>query len=310
MKRAVVALLLLLALPARADSIWDKAKAKPVAKGLLNNDELHRYVAGQYQLSRSTKTTDLLAGAQAIAPLLTVLETLHRHDAATSTDARIRYDYGFVLARLRKCNQATAALEGALALDRHHPFAQDGAFELAICYSLLGKHADEERAYLVALDLSDRPTHKAVIYSNLAESRMAQGKLDEGIDAVEAAIALEPDFASARYNLAILKDRAGEPFGALDAAKHAVQLDPEGEYLDGEGVFFEPPYEKYWYYALRDLALAEWTIAGERVNHLLAALVAYRKWLDAADPADRYRPRCVEDIARLEKILKLKPPKP
>ncbi len=310
MRRAVAALLLLFALPARADSIWEKAKAPPVAKGMLTNDELHRYVAGQLHAARMSKATDPIAGAQATAPLVPVLDTLVRHDAATSKDPRIRFDYGFILARLRKCSQATVALEGALKLGSEHPFAQDGAFELAICYSLLGKHADEERAYLVALDLSDRPTHKSIIYSNLAESRMAQGKLDEGIDAVEEAIALEPDFASARYNLAILKDRAGEPFGALDAAKQAVQLDPEGEYLDGEGVFFEPAYEKYWYYALRDLALAELTVGSERVNHLLAALVAYRKWLDLSEPADRYRARCLEDIARLEKLLKLKPPKP
>jgi hypothetical protein len=83
-------------------------------------------------------------------------------------------------------------------------------------------------------------------------------------------------------------------------------MDPEGEYLDGDGVFFEPPYERQWYYALRSLALADQTLGDERTGHLMAALVAYRKWLDASEPTDRFRPRCVEDIARLETILKLK----
>jgi tetratricopeptide (TPR) repeat protein len=314
MKRLVLAILLAVT-PARADSIWEKAKTAPVSKdlqklGFINTDAIHRDVAARLHSVRTEKVNNPLGGAQLISTLDHARTILLLADAAHSSDPRLRYDLGTVLAKLRKCADATVALENALAFAKDHPFAQDGAFELAICYSVLGKHADEERAYLIALEISDRPTHKAVIYSNLAESRMAQGKLDEGIDAVEEAIAIEPDFASPRYNLAILKDRAGEPFGALDAAKHAVELDPEGDYLDGEGVFFEPAYEKYWYYALRDLALADRTTGDERINHLLAALVAYRKWLDAAELTDRYRPRCVEAIARLEKILKLKPPKP
>lgn len=312
MKRLRLSALLMLwtlAFPARADSIWEKAKSPP-KPGLLNNDEVHRLAAVALHTSRTVKATDPIFGAQTQASLSPTADMLRRHSAATSADPRLRYDLGLVLAKLRDCKAAVVVLEDALKFAGAHPFAEDGSFELAICYSLMGRHADEERAYLIALEVTDRRTHKAIVYSNLAESRMAQGKLDAGIDAAEQAIDLEPDFASARFNLAILRDRSGDAFGALDAAKHAVELDPEGEYLDGEGVFFEPPYEKHWYYALRDLALADRTMGDERVGHLMAALVAYRKWLDAADPADRYRPRCLEDVARIEKILKLKPPKP
>lgn len=308
MKRAVVALLLTLALPARADSIWEKAKTPP-KPGLLTNDEVHRLAAVALHTARSTRANDPIFGGQTVAPLFGARDMLVRHSAATSSDPRLRYDLGLVLAKLRDCKASVVVLENAVAFARTHPFVEDGSFELGICYSLLGRHGDEERAYLIALDVTDRRTHKAIVYSNLAESRMAQGKLQAGIEAAENAIEIEPDFASARYNLAILKDRSGDAFGALDAAKHAVELDPEGEYLDGEGVFFEPPYEKNWYYALRDLALADRTMGDERVGHLMAALVAYRKWLDAAEPDDRYRPRCLEDVARIEKLLKLKPPK-
>jgi tetratricopeptide (TPR) repeat protein len=305
MKRAVLALLLLFALPARADSIWDKAKTPP-AKGLLNNDDAHRLAAIALHKARTAKATDPIFGGQTQAALWPVADMLRRQGAPTSSDPRLRYDLGLVLAKVRDCKNAVVVLEDALKFAKSHPFAEDGAFELAICYSLLGKHADEERAYGIALESTDRAMHKSVIYSNLSESRMAQGKLKEGIEAAEAAIDLEPDFASARYNLAILKDRVGDAFGALDAAKHAVAMDPEGEYLDGDGVFFEPPYERQWYYALRSLALADQTLGDERTGHLMAALVAYRKWLDASEPTDRFRPRCVEDIARLETILKLK----
>lgn len=310
MRRALFALIVTLALPARADSIWEKAKAPPQTKAELTNDQQHNIVAAVLHRNRKKSILDPLHGAEVIAEVSGALNVLERHNASASADPRIRYDLGFALAKLRRFKEATVAFEGALKLAKDHPFAQDGAFELALAYSLLGKHADEERAYLVALEVTDRISHKAVIYSNLAESRMAQGKLEPAIEAAELSIELEADFASARYNLAILKDRSGDPSGALEAAKHALEQDPEAEYLDGDGVFFEPAYEKQWYYALRYLALADRSTGDERTNHLLAALVSYRKWLDAADAADRYRPRCVDAITRLEKMLKLKPPKP
>lgn len=307
MKRVVLASLLF-ALPARADSsMWEKAKT-PTPKGVLTPDELHRLVAVRLHEQGKKRATDPFTGALSFTALDDAAKKLVEYKAEVSPDPRLRYDLGFVYAKLpNRCAQAVVVLEDALKFSREHPFAADGAFELAICYSKLGKHADEERVYLTALDVTDRRSHKAIIYSNLSEARMAQGKLAEGIEAAEAAIELEPDFASPRYNLAILRDRSGDAFGALDAAKHAVAMDPEGEYLAGEGVFFEPPYERHWYDALRDLALADQAIGDERFERLLAAQLAYQKWLDDSNPNDRYRARCAEDITRIEKMLKLKP---
>jgi tetratricopeptide (TPR) repeat protein len=289
---------------ARADTIWQKAQSKWKAQKLLGDDELHRDVAVKLAKAQSEKplTTEwfsLLSGAT------TVLNEQHASERA---DARIKWDIGLVAAKLRRCSQATVALEAAYTFSKNHPLAEDGLFELAICYSKLGDHAMEENAYLRAIDATDRQFHKAVIYSNLAESRMAQGKLEEGIDAAESSILLDPDNAASRYNLAILKDRSGDPSGALEAAKHAVELDPKGEYLDGDGVFFEPAYEKHWYHALQSLALAERDLGDEdeRKVLLMSALGAYQHWLEESEPTDRFRKRCEEAITRLEKRLKLK----
>jgi tetratricopeptide (TPR) repeat protein len=308
---AVVLSVVPVAVPARADvsTIWDKAK-NPPKPGLLSADEVHRQVAVLYHQAIFTQVDNPLFGGQAQAALEGARAILVRNEASQSSDPRLRYDYGLVLARLRRYPDAVVALEGALSFAKDHPFAEDGAFELALCYSHLGRHQDEERAYLVALEVTDRDSHKAVVYSNLAESRMAQGKLVEGIDAAERAIELEPDLPSARLNLAILEDRNGNPAGAVEAARHALELDPDSEFLDGDGVFFEPVYEKHWYVALRELALAERSFGDERQSHLMAALVAYRKWLDLAEPTDRFRPSAEEAVARLEKLLKLKPPMP
>lgn len=307
MRRLAFALVLLIAPPALADaSIWEKAKSPPKA-GMLSPDEVHRQVAVLYQQAITTRVDHPLFGGQAQATLQGAYAILARHEARQSPDPRLRYDLGLVLAKLRRYAEAAPVLEDALKLAGDHPFAEDGAFELALCYSHLGRHDDEERAYGVALTTTDRRSHKAVIYSNLAESRMAQGKLVEGIDAAETALELEPDLPSARLNLAILEDRNGNPGGALESARHALELDPDAEYLDGDGVFFEPAYEKHWYVALRELALADRALGDERTTHLMAALVAYRKWLDLSDPKDRFRARAEEDIARVEKLLKIKP---
>jgi tetratricopeptide (TPR) repeat protein len=231
---------------------------------------------------------------------------LVRHDAATSSDPRLRYDLGLVLAKLNRHAEAVVVLESAYAFAKDHPLAEDGVFELAICYAKLGEHAKEESAYLRAIEATDRQLHKAVIYSNLAESRMAQGQLDEAIDAAESSILLDGDNAASRYNLAILKDRSGDAAGALESAKHAIELDPKGDLLDGESVFFEPAYERHWYHALQRQALSERELGEPRKLLLMAALVAYQQWLEESAPTDRFRKRCEEAITRLEKQLKLK----
>lgn len=312
LRRGLLALLVLGALSssssARADSIWEKAK-RPAEK--LSADDIHKTVANLYRRAWPYKLEEPGTGGMSYSALLGALTLLDANGASTSPDPRLRYDLGLVLAKMRRWGQAAPALVGALALAPQHPFAEEGAFELALCYSHLGRHADEERAYLLALGVIDRRGQKALIYSNLAESRMAQGKLAEALDAAEHALELDPDLASARYNQAIVLDRTGDAGGALDAAKHALELDPESDYLHGDGVFFEPAYEKLWYLALREQALADRSFndPDERKLHLMAALTFYRKWLDDADTGDRFRPRAEQAVARLEKQLKLKPKK-
>lgn len=304
MRRLFAIALALFATNTHADNIWQKAQTPPKPE-LLTNDEVHRQVALAYHRAGEIPTNHPIFGAQPIMVYEGAKNLLVRHDAAKSSDPRLRYDLGLVLAKLRRYAEAAEALEGAYAFAKDHPLADDGLFELAICYSKLGEHAKEEGAYLRALDVTDRQWRQAMIYSNLAESRLAQGKLALAMDAVETAIALDPDNPAPRYNRAVLLDRMGLDSQALEEAKHAVEYDPKGELIDGDGVFFEPPYEKHWYHALRDLALAE-RGGPDRTTHLMAALVDYRKWLEDSEPTDRYRKRCEENIARLEKQLKLK----
>ncbi len=298
--------------PVRADaapSIWEKAKEKPKppldlrdALTQLSVDEVHRQAGTLYTLAMRKPSRDPLA----ISWLSGARTLLEENGAATSPDVRLRYDLGLVLARAHHCVEAVKVLDSALKMAPEHTFAEDGWFELAICSALLGNHVEEERAYLGALKVTDSHSRRATIYSNLSESRMAQGKIAAAIDAAETSIELEPDHPAASWNLAILRDRADEPAAALEAARHALEYDPELEGLTGDGVFFEPEYEREWYLALSELALAEREKGESRTMHLMAALARYQLWLEAAAPDDRFRTRALENVARLEKQLKLK----
>lgn len=298
--------------PANAQpSLWEKAKAPIVPAGKLSTDEVHRQAATAYEKAQMFggcgELDDPLGGAQAISLLDGSRKLLESQNAEASADPRLRYDYGLVLSCLRRWPAAKKALEAAVKLAPHHVMAHDGWFELAITDAHLGDHAGEEKAYLEALDLTDRATSRSIIYSNLAESRMAQGKLAEAIDAAEQAIDLDGENPAARWNLAILHDRAGDSYRALEAARHALEYDPDLEMVEGSRVFFEPPYDREWYRALAELAMAERLTGDARNEHLMRALVAYGQFAEAAPESDKFRPRALENVERLEKILKLAP---
>jgi len=305
MKRALLLVAILSIAPRAhaAPNIWELAKKKGAT---LSTEEVHRQVATSYELARNLSGVDPLGGAQLISNLESARAILQLHNALQSPDPRLRYDLGFVLSRLNRYAEGAAAFENALAFAPDHPFASDAWFELAIDCSHLGRHVDEERAYLKVLETTERSGSKSVVYSNLAEARMAQGKLEAGIEAAEAAIELEPDEPSPRWNLAVLNDRRGDVFGALESAKHALEYDPDLDRIDGRYVFFEPAYEQDWYFAVAYLAMAERETGDARKTRLIAALASYEKWLEAAPPKDRYRARAEEDAERLRKQLKLK----
>ncbi|MGZ5966364.1 MAG: tetratricopeptide repeat protein [Polyangiales bacterium] len=312
MKRLLLllALLPIAAIAPRAEAaptIWDLAKKKGAT---LSTEEVHRQVATLYEqaslFARYLSAGDPLGGAQVISNLESARAILELHKASESKDARLRYDLGLVLSRLNRYAEGAAALENALAYAPDHPFAADAWFELALDCAHLGRHESEENAYIQALARTERSGSREIIYSNLSESLMAQGKLEAGIDAAETAIELEPDEPSPRWNLAVLNDRRGDVFGAVESARHALECDPDLERIDGKFVFFEPAYEQSWYFAVAFLAMAERETGDQRKDHLMAALASYKKWLDEASPKDRYRPRALENVGRLEKQLKLK----
>ncbi len=193
--------------------------------------------------------------------------------AGRSTDPSVLRLLGAMYASLRRCDQAEIALSRAIAIAPEDPANASAWFDRAICASTRGDRGGEAAAYEAALRICDDPRERSVLESNLAEAKMGLGDLAAGIAAAERSIAIRDDVPAAFWNLAILQDRAGDPAAALAAARVATALDPDYEFLDGPGVFFEPPYDRHWYHALGELAAAEGAGASDadRRAHLEAA---------------------------------------
>jgi tetratricopeptide (TPR) repeat protein len=292
-------------------SLWSRAKepGRPVGKPFKSTDEIHRTVATWYRdASVGPNIRDPMGGVLSYSRLRGARDLLEAHGAATSDDPRLRYDLGFVLAKMEDWKGAAFALDAATRFAPHHPFSEDGFFELGVSHAHLGRHVEEERAYLEALSRTDRRFGRSILLSNLAESRMAQGRLRDALDAVEESLVYDADNPAAHWNHAILLDRVGDGLGAIVAADRAIASDPDLLYIravEGSGTFFEPDYEREWYLALASLAAAEGVVGEYRDLPLLAALAHYQAWLDAAPADARYRPRALDAVATLEVRLGL-----
>jgi tetratricopeptide (TPR) repeat protein len=220
---------------------------------------------------------------------------------AVSSDVRLRFDRGDVLKRMGQYDRAKPELEAALAIAPKHPFASTAWFDLAICAGKQGHHADEETAYLACLALSLDDAERAIAWSNLGESWMAVARLDDAARAFETAIALRPQtLPFTWWNLAVARDRQDDEAAAMRVAKIALSLDAGGASLVGPDVFFEPPYERWWYGAIVALAEADQASdAPTRRECLAEAEAFYRQWATEAPATAAYRGTAVERAKEL-----------
>ncbi len=228
---------------------------------------------------------------------------LKQHGGSNSGDARLRYDLAAVLAAQKQCDAAIPAFHHALWFAPDHPQAARGWFELGLCHAYRGEVEDEELAWTNALGLEDEPTSRHVILANLAEARMRLGRLEDAKTAIEDAIDLEPQSPIPQFTHAVIVDRLDDRAGAIAAVKVALSLDPIGDSLDSDGVFFVPPYDVHWYRALVALGQAENSVGTAVASLRGAALGEYKKWMSASTPDDPFREIAARRIKQLELLL-------
>ena len=301
-------------------SIWERA-AEATTTTAEDLDFAHKYAAERWHAANELEAEARSLGAvdpdiarlrrgAALRELQAGRAVLDRFGAATSKDARVRYDLGLLLVRLDEWERAVPVLSGALATSPDSGRAPDAWFSLAICQAHLGRRDLEEQAYVDALAIADDPDFRAITYANLAESRMGLGKLDEAVEAAESSLALYPDSALTRWTLAVIRDRQGDAYGALTESKRAIALDPFYLQLESPEVFFDPEWDLHWYRGLGELAHAEALQGDDRKMRLLSAMYEFDLYTGQAPDTDPWKPRALDHIARIEKTLALSPKPP
>jgi tetratricopeptide (TPR) repeat protein len=261
----------------------------------------------------------------ALAKRQLAIFALEASKAQTSTDARVVYTLADLYERVpmptstgdvERCERAVPLFKRALELAPKASWASNAWFSIAICASKSRDHAAESSAYASALAVEREPRKRAMIYGNLAESRMALGQLPEALVAAEAAVELDDEQPLHHWTLAVVRDRGGDFDGAVVAAIAAVTRDPidvDGKYLhlDGPGVFFEPEFDRHWYYALGDLARAERaSVAADSKRLREAARAEYDAYVSQAASDDRFRAIAEARSKRITELLaRTAPPK-
>ncbi len=217
------------------------------------------------------------------------LRILERADAAHSPDPRVRFLYGRLLTRSERHEQALRVLSAAIDEAPDHPSVADALFSLAICHASLGRTQEEIAAYQRLLQRQWVPERRSIVQSNLAESLMFVGRIEEAIQTYREAIATDDGNILARWGLAVALDRAGDSMGAFEQVNEALVRDPLADELDNPLVFFVPAYDRFWYFALWAMSRAH----GEhdallRADHWQAAAQYWQRYIEAAPAEDRW----------------------
>lgn len=258
---------------------WDLARHP----GLEREERVLDEAADRLEDARATRSTMLRQQAASEARAL-----LDRIGGAKAQDERARYLYGWALSVLSDDSGVIAALEPLRTQAFLHPMGIGVMFELAVAYAKVERFRDEIAIYNRLLEENDYPGSRHTILSNRGESRAKVGDFAGAVADFEQAIALKPDESLSRWGLVVVLDRWGDLSRALKEGGFAWDID-HGSHsrLDGPGVFFVPPQDKWWYHAVRRFSAAYRTSEPEeRLGHLLAADRFYELYLAQAPSSD------------------------
>jgi tetratricopeptide (TPR) repeat protein len=271
-------------------SLWDAAR-KP---------RLARDIAALRNAERAFVQTRSASEKEKLALLHEALRILERADAKNSPDPRVRFLHGRLLSQLDQDEQAIAALRNAIAFAPNHPSVGDALFSLAIALAKQGHSQEEIQVYETWLRIESSSDQRAIGQSNLGESLMAAGRLEEAIQAYQKSIANAPHNALAHWGLAVALDRSGDIDAALQSANTALFYDPDSSLLDGPNVFFSPAYDRYWYHALGAMTRAR-RLANTQALWWDRAISMWQKYLEIAATEDRWLDMARARLAHCEK---------
>jgi tetratricopeptide (TPR) repeat protein len=162
-----------------------------------------------------------------------------------------------VLSLIGDEKRAAGVLESAITAAPDHPSAVDAYWSLAIAYVKLGRFDDEIDAYEEFLRRSTRPDQRARALCNRAESQLRRDRMGDALRDYRESLVLQPEDVLCHWGYAVALDRSGDAPGGMVEVKTAITFDPLDQELSSPGVFFLPPYDRFWYEGLGAMSRAQ-----------------------------------------------------
>jgi tetratricopeptide (TPR) repeat protein len=294
--------------PARADSgtLWAKTRHPETERRrelVLEAENLER----RARLHRARGRADnLLVDSE----LSRAAILLYEAGAATSSDHALRFRLAAVYSMQRQYARALPLLESIVRADAPPPLRAAAFAELGIAYAELGRTEDEIVAYGEALRLEPRAHERARLLSNRAEAYMLLGDVTGAVTGYRAAIALlSADYMlggtgpTTLWGLGVALDRSGDLDSGLDSIRVARIYDPEDRMINGDGWFYVPPYDRYWYEALGHWQVARKSdvLTSVRLHAYARAVSSWEEYVNTAAREDKWLPLARVRLKQCEK---------
>jgi tetratricopeptide (TPR) repeat protein len=258
---------------ARADtppSVWDIAKDPSLADHWALHVRVERLLSGP---PRDEDVPHLEAIGDVERRTMAALAMLEDAGAADSPDVMLRFDLGTVLyaladnsERMDLFTKAARTLQGALAMSPDGPGSTAALGRLAEACAKLDRPFDEIATWHKYIPRLLDPRARAVDTMNLGEAEMRIGHVDDALATFRDVMQQLNDLPGTNqtyvltlWDIAVALDRSGDARGALQtAAKVTHMTSPPSHVMmrGGDGVFFVPAWERYWYLALGSEAIA------------------------------------------------------
>jgi tetratricopeptide (TPR) repeat protein len=291
---------------------WDAAR-RPDAAAQAQVVDAAETLLDQADVTRHDRVRhDLAAAARSM------LDQIH---AAEGNDPRAVFLLGHALHLLSDDTRAIQVLAPAVERWPEHPGNAQALFpDLAVAYARASMPKEEIHTYDMYLERQPAPHGRQIALSNRAESKLKLGDLEGAIRDYRASLEIDGSEPLARYGLAVTLDRSGDLGHALEEAALADQNDRRFHIsrLEDGGVFFVPEYDRYWYYALREMARAyKSPRAVDRRDHYSNAVAWWQLFVSRALGDDRWLPlaqarlkHCETRVATAAAEVKREPRKP
>jgi tetratricopeptide (TPR) repeat protein len=183
--------------------------------------------------------------------------------------------------------------------------------DLAITEARLGGQSVEVVTYESAIAFEPMPSARSTMLANQSEGFMVAGDVERAIEGYRGAIETlsvadqRMGFLASPttwWSLGVALDRSGDFGGALEAIGRARAYDPRDQMLSGEGWFFVPPYDEAYFKALGHWQAAQRSdVLEQKVAEMEMSVRAWRRYVDAAPPADHWLAVAKRRLERAER---------